>query len=284
MAQNKIALKRRIRSVKATKKITSAMEMIATSKLGKQKSKMEVNRVFSNTLFHTFHRVLAKADLHDINYFKSNEGKHLRIVFVSDMGLCGAYNSNIVSYLKQNANKQDELWLVGSKEAGALRRSGFEVSYQQKGESLSYGHFTQLVLSILNGFNTGKFGRVSMVYTHFVNSMTFTPKEVQLLPLIDSVKPETASLEEEVLSQDIIFEPDAQTLIEQLVPMLLNSLLYSVWLESKTSEQASRRLAMDNATDNAQELIDDLVLKFNQSRQASITQEITEIVAGAEAL
>lgn len=284
MAQNKIALKRRIRSVKATKKITSAMEMIATSKLGKQKSKMEVNRIFSNTLFHTFHRVLSKADLNDIRYFKSSEGTHLRIVFVSDMGLCGAYNSNIVSYLRQQASKADELWLIGSKEASALRRYGFKVEFQQKGESMSYGHFTQLVLSMIEGFNSGRFAKVSMVYTHLVNSMTFTPKEIQLLPLVDSVKPETAQLDEESLSQDIIFEPDAQTLIEQLVPMLLNSLLYSVWLESKTSEQASRRLAMDNATDNAQELIDDLVLKFNQSRQAAITQEITEIVAGAEAL
>lgn len=284
MAQSKQVLKRRIRSVRSTKKITSAMEMIATAKLAKHKSRMETNRVFSNTLYHTFHRVLAKANMSDVIYFQENEGPTLFIVFVSDLGLCGGYNSNVVNQIKESVQKDDELIIIGTKEAGWLRRNNYTVIQQFSGENLSYGHFTQLIEELIVRFKNKEIAKLKIIYTEFINSMTFEPKELQLLPISNDLAPKTIEEGESRLNQDIIFEPDPETLIEQLVPMLINSMLFSVWMESKTSEQASRRLAMDNATDNAQELIDDLVLKYNQSRQSAITQEITEIVAGAEAL
>lgn len=285
MAQNKQALKRRIRSIKATKKITGAMEMIAASKLSKQKSLMETNRLYANTLYHTFHRVLAKANLQDISYLKIREGKTVTLVFVSDMGLCGAYNTNVVEKIRQEVDMNSDLWLIGSKEGSRLRRLGYSVVHQEPGEHLTYGHLTNLVEQILKRYQNQEIAKVQCLYTQFTNSMTFTPILVQLLPIQEDMRPKTVDFEEEeALPQDIIFEPDPITLINQLIPMLMNSMMFSIWLETKTSEQAARRMAMDNATDNAEDLIDELVLKFNQTRQAAITQEITEIVAGAQAL
>ncbi|HET6785018.1 MAG TPA: ATP synthase F1 subunit gamma [Erysipelotrichaceae bacterium] len=286
MAQNKVALKRRIRSVRATKKITNAMELIATSKLQKQKQKMELNRVYANTLFHTFNRVLGSANIQEIPYLTEREGKTLTLVFVSDMGLCGGYNSNILSKIKETISNDNPLFVVGSKGRYWLNKNNYTLFGElETGDNLTYGHIAKVATKIMDAYLSGEITKLQVLYTKFVNTMTFQPTLMTLLPITEEVMPTTVDVKvEDVLQQDIIFEPDAVTLINQLVPMFIQSLLYSLWLESKTSEHAARRMAMDNATDNAEELIEDLVLKYNQSRQSAITQEITEIVAGAEAL
>lgn len=286
MAQNKVALKRRIRSVRATKKITNAMELIATSKLQKQKQKMELNRVYANTLFHTFNRVLGSANIQEIPYLTEREGKTLTLVFVSDMGLCGGYNSNILSKIKETISHDNPLFVIGSKGRYWLNKNNYTLFGElETGDNLTYGHIAKVASKIMDAYLTGEITKLQVLYTKFVNTMTFQPSLMTLLPITEEVMPTTVDVKvEDVLQQDIIFEPDAVTLINQLVPMFVQSILYSLWLESKTSEHAARRMAMDNATDNAEELIEDLVLKYNQSRQSAITQEITEIVAGAEAL
>jgi len=286
MAQNKIALKRRIRSVRATKKITNAMELIATSKLQKQKHRMELNRVYANTLFHTFNRVLGSANEKDILYLTEREGRKLTVVFVSDMGLCGGYNSNILSKIRETISKDDSLFIIGSKGRFWLNKNNYKLFGElETGDNLTYGHISKVADKIMLAYLEGQFTSLQVLYTKFVNTMTFEPTIMTLLPITEEVMPTTIEDKvEDVMNQDIIFEPDALTLINQLVPMFIQSLMYSFWLESKTSEHAARRMAMDNATDNAEELIDELVLKYNQSRQSAITQEITEIVAGAEAL
>jgi len=286
MAQNKVALKRRIRSVRATKKITNAMELIATSKLQKQKQKMELNRVYANTLFHTFNRVLGSANIQEIPYLTEREGKTLTLVFVSDMGLCGGYNSNILSKIKETLSNDNPLFVVGSKGRYWLNKNNYTLFGElETGDNLTYGHISKVASKIMDAYLTGEITKLQVLYTKFVNTMTFQPTLMTLLPITEEVMPATVDEKvEDVLQQDIIFEPDAVTLINQLVPMFVQSILYSLWLESKTSEHAARRMAMDNATDNAEELIEELVLKYNQSRQSAITQEITEIVAGAEAL
>ena len=284
MAQNKVALKRRIRSVRATKKITNAMELIATSKLQRQKQKMELNRVYANTLFQTFNRVLGNANVQDIPYLTQCEGKTLTLVFVSDMGLCGGYNSNILSKIKEVIPNDEPVFIVGSKGRSWLRRNNYQLFGElETGDNLSYGHISKVADKIMDSYLSGEITGLQVLYTKFVNTMTFEPTLMTLLPITEEILP-SIDPSEDVLNQDIIFEPDAVTLINQLVPMFIQSLLYSFWLESKTSEHAARRMAMDNATDNAEELIEELVLKYNQSRQSAITQEITEIVAGAEAL
>lgn len=284
MAQNKVALKRRIRSVRATKKITNAMELIATSKLQRQKQKMELNRVYANTLFQTFNRVLGNANIQEIPYLTQREGKTLTLVYVSDMGLCGGYNSNILSKIKEVIPNDEPVFLVGSKGRSWLRRNNYQLFGElETGDNLSYGHISKVADKIMDAYLSGEITGLQVLYTKFVNTMTFEPTLMTLLPINEEMLP-SVDQSEDVLNQDIIFEPDAVTLINQLVPMFIQSLLYSYWLESKTSEHAARRMAMDNATDNAEELIEELVLKYNQSRQSAITQEITEIVAGAEAL
>lgn len=284
MAQNKVALKRRIRSVRATKKITNAMELIATSKLQRQKQKMELNRVYANTLFQTFNRVLGNANIQEIPYLTQREGKTLTLVFVSDMGLCGGYNSNILSKIKETISNDQPVFMVGSKGRSWLRRNNYQLFGElETGDNLSYGHISKVADKIMDAYLSGEITGLQVLYTKFVNTMTFEPTLMTLLPINEEMLP-VVDQSEDVLNQDIIFEPDAVTLINQLVPMFIQSLLYSYWLESKTSEHAARRMAMDNATDNAEDLIEELVLKYNQSRQSAITQEITEIVAGAEAL
>ncbi len=283
MGHNSIALKRRIRSIRATKKITSAMELIATSKLQKQKHRMEANRLYAETLFSTFNRVLGQADLSESPFFKVGAGgKSCTVIFVSDMGLCGGYNSNIIQAVRKHVAKDDYLYVIGSKERSNLRRHGYTLYGEIKdGDNLTYGHLTSLATSLVRSFLNQEISEIRVLYTKFVNTLTFEPTLISLLPLRQAEKQEVIQND---MKQDVIFEPDPNTLIAQLVPMIVNSMMYSYWLEAKTSEHAARRMAMDNATDNAEELIEELVLKFNQSRQAAITQEITEIVAGAEAI
>jgi len=280
MAANKQALKRRIRSVKATKKITSAMELIAASKLFRQKNLMEANRLYSSTLHSTINKVLSRASLDEVKFLKERTGKTLTLVFVSDMGLCGGYNSNILSYLAHHPIEDREFMIVGSKGQAWFRNHDSDILMRlPQSDNLSYSQLSKLGDKATALFESGEIASFEVLYTKFINSMSFEPTVIQLLPL----KKEEARLEEP-MHQDLIMEPNPEELIGQLMPMYMNSLLYSLWLESKTSEQAARRLAMDNATENAQEIIEELVLKFNQSRQAAITQEITEIVSGAEAL
>lgn len=286
MAQNKVALKRRIRSVRATKKITNAMELIATSKLQRMKHKMEMYRTYANTLFHTFHRVLDNANVLDVPYLNIREGKMLTVIFVSDMGLCGGYNSNILHKIRADVPKSNPIFLIGSSDRSWFKREGYELFGEiHFGDNLSYGHISREADRMIKAYHNEEIAGIQVLYTRFVNTLTFEPNIMSLLPIKADHKPQNINeAESDNLTQDIIFEPDPVTLIDQLVPMYVQSLMYSLWLESKTSEQAARRMAMDNATDNAEELIDELVLKYNQSRQAAITQEITEIVAGAEAL
>ena len=280
MAANKQALKSRIRSVKATKKITGAMELIATSKLQKQKNLMEANRLYSSTLHKTIHEVIGNADVDDIPYLKPQSAKLLNVVFVSDMGLCGGYNSNIVHYLDEILQPGDPLIVVGKKEKTWFSRCPYPIlKTLPQSDNLTFRDLAKLGDWIMDQYKAGVIGGIRVIYTKFVNSMTFTPAHIVLLPIVPQ------EVEQEYgLGQATIFEPDPVTLIHQLVPMYMHSLLFGLWQESKTAEQASRRMAMDNATDNAEELIEELLLEYNQSRQAAITQEITEIVSGAEAL
>lgn len=280
MPQNKQALRRRIRSVKATKKITSAMELIAASKLQKQKNMMEANRLYASTLHSTINKVLSRAELDDVSFLKERKGKTLTLVFVSDMGLCGAYNANVLSYLSQHASPDQRYMVVGAKGQLWFKQHDLDVMMRiPESDNLTYSQLSKLGEKATRLFEEGQIARFEVIYTKFVNSMSFEPTAIQLLPLRHEI--ETV---EEPMHQDLILEPNPQELISHLMPMYMNSLLFSLWLESKTSEQAARRLAMDNATDNAEDIIQELVLKFNQSRQAAITQEITEIVSGAQAL
>lgn len=280
MALSKQALKGRIRSINATKKITSAMELIANSKLQRQRSMMEKNREYAFYLKSMVQSVLAGCEDVDSRFVRTNSSnKTLTILFTSDLGLCGGYNSNMQRYAYQNLNQNDPIILVGSKGRGWLENRGFMIINEaMESDNLSFNELGKIADQALEMFLNQEISKIQVLYTQFVNTVSFQPELTVLLPLEENKE------EAKELSAATIFEPGPNEILEHLIPMYIRSLVYSLWLETKTAEQGSRRLAMENATDNAEELTDKLVLQFNQARQAAITQEITEIVAGADAL
>lgn len=286
MAQGKQALKSRIRSIQATKKITNAMELIATTKLQRQKNLMENNREYATYLSDTVRQILADNAGVDNKYLKYVEDTHpLTILFTSDMGLCGGYNSNELKFLSEVVeNKENPIIVIGSKGLPWLRAKGFHIENEYiASDNLEYLELTKIITSVLERFVNKEITSIRIVYTKFANSVSFVPAVAKLLPITKEDMEKSSSTKEDPYVETL-FEPSPDAILNDLIPMYVKSLFYSYYLETKTSEQASRRMAMENATDNAEELIGTLTLKFNQARQAAITQEITEIVGGADAL
>lgn len=276
MAQNKQALKSRIRSIKATKKITSAMELIANAKLAKQRSGMESNREYANVLQETVADILvSNSDLESKFLSKKKSNKTYAIVFSSDLGLCGAYNINMFKLAKEKLNKDDYVAVIGTKLYTSFKNEGFNVINEiTPVDSLTYEMVERIVNDAISAYLNDEVGKIEVIYTKFINTVSFEP-------MINTLLPYEAKEGKKI---DTIFDPSASLVLDDLIVMMTQSVVHSLSLETKTSEQASRRLAMENANDNAEELEDKLVLAYNQARQASITQEITEIVSGADAL
>lgn len=276
MAQSKQAIKNRIRSINATKKITSAMELLANVKLQKHRNLMSKNSEYALVLKNTLGNIVASnPDIENKFIVKRTSDRHLVFVFSSDLGLCGGYNSNMMKTLE--SIRADEIILVGTHQYGWLVNRGYNVINDMvSSDSVNFNDLKRLANVAIEKYLNNEIGHIEVVYTKFINTVSFNSEVVELLPLADNnIKPSNV---------ETLFEPDCDTILNDLVPMMVHNLLYSLLLETKTSEQASRRLAMENATDNATELNDKLVLAYNQARQSAITQEITEIIGGADAL
>ena len=276
MAQSKQAIKNRIRSINATKKITSAMELLANVKLQKHRNLMSKNSEYALVLKNTLGNIVASnPDIENKFIVKRTSDRHLVFIFSSDLGLCGGYNSNMMKTLE--SIRADEIILVGTHQYSWLVNRGYNVINDMvSSDSVNFNDLKRLANIAIEKYLNNEIGHIEVVYTKFINTVSFNSEVVELLPLADNdVKPSNV---------ETLFEPDCDTILNDLVPMMVHNLLYSLLLETKTSEQASRRLAMENATDNATELNDKLVLAYNQARQSAITQEITEIIGGADAL
>lgn len=281
MAQNRQAIQARIRSVDSTKKITKAMQLVASSKLNRQKQLMEENRVYASALQELMTLVLSSIGDQSI-YLHENEGKPSYVfVITSDMGLCGGYNSNVLKMLSQEVSKEDRIVMIGNRGVNWIRSRNYkcEQAFVDLNEDDDYLVLSTQMQNALELFIKKEISSIKILYTYFKNTLTFVPTLETILPI---QKPES-NVEKKSQAQ-MIFEPGKEEMLASVVPMILKSTLYSRYLESKTSEQASRRMAMENATDNAQQLRDDLEFAFNQARQAAITQEITEIVGGSNAI
>lgn len=278
MAQSKQALKLRIRSVKATMKITGAMELIANSKLIKQRTVMEKNREYAAVLKDVITRItIANPELKSRYRQAKQSKKRAVIVFTSDFGFCGAYNVNVLKFLKTNYQKDDYIYLIGTKLYQSILNEGYKIQNAPiESDDLSYESLIKLVETGVNRYLADEIYALDLLYTRFVNMLTFTASVKELLPFKITYEAKYVP--------EYIFEPKAEELYDELVLMTVKNLSYATSLETKTAEQAARRLAMENANDNAEELKDQLILAYNQARQAAITQEISEIVSGAEAL
>lgn len=273
-------LKKRIRSVENTKKITNAMGLVATSKLRKTKNELLVNNKFIEITEPTVRNLAATASLEGANiYFDGNNNENkLYVLMTSDSGLCGGFNSGVVSYLDsiiKEKKKTSKVILVGAKGAGYLKRIKVEPVAEYVGISdLPTVSDAKLIFDkALEMYLNGEVSEVNIVYSEFVSSVKQEPKCFKILP-ID--KPEEKS-------NPYLIEPDLGIVLEDALNIYLKGKIRNVLLSSKCSEQSTRMTAMDGATKNANDLLSNLKLKYNRIRQGAITQEISEIVGGAAA-
>lgn len=274
------SIKRRMKSVESTKKITRAMQLVATSKLRKMRNLLEQQKPYYTIVYDTVAQILATSDVANHPFLRPSDNSRSAVILItSSLGLCGGYNSNVLKCAKENINDGDLVYTLGSKGASHYKDSNND--YLDLSSDLSFTEVKNLVKELIEKYRQNEIGAIKIIYTEFVNNLTFTPHCVNLLPLTKEAQDKLASSHKPGAYMD--FEPNAKEVFQQLIPMYLQATIYGYLVESVTSENASRRTSMENATDNATELNEQLLLKYNQARQTAITNEISEIVAGANA-
>lgn len=303
MGGSLIDIKKRIASTKKTSQITSAMQMVAASKLTKsEQSSRRFQEYASKVRSITTH--LASSQLEGIaNTSDPNFENNLKsynqllverpvkktgyIVITSDKGLAGGYNSAILKktleILKNDHDGNDDfvLMAIGSMGAEFFKHRNMPIAYELRGLSdyPSYDEVRKIVNSAIQMYNSEIFDELYVCYNHHVNTLSSAFRAEKMLPIVDLDASEAA-----VYEQEYIMEPDEEAILNTLLPLYAESLIYGAVLDSKTAEHASRMTAMKSATENATNIIDDLTISYNRARQATITEEITEIVGGAAAL
>ena len=282
MAANMKAVKLRIKSVQSTMQITKAMELVASSKLRKAKERAEVCRPYFETMHQTLVDIAqGNTDFSSVYARESGNEKCCYVLIAGDRGLAGGYNTNLFKCLEAASVNQDFLVLpIGKKAVEYSKRNGFACVTESFGEiaDVSVADCFEMANLLCGEFKKGEFGHIDLCYTKFVSMLSQQPSAIPVLPLKDLTdKQDTKSIRNLIL-----YEPDASEVFDAIVPEYLAGLIYGAVCESVASELAARRTAMKAATNNAEEMIEKLNLHYNRARQASITQEITEIVGGAE--
>lgn len=284
MAQSTKEIKSRIKGIGSTKKITKAMELVSSSKLKRARRSLEASRPYYNTVL---------ANIQDILNFERNlnhpllanrEIKNsLYIVVSADRGLAGGYNSNVIRLvektIKEN-NRDSKLITIGTKARDYFQRRDYDITETYTGisEEPSFYHARMIGERALELYRDKEVDEINIVYTGFVSTLTQEPRILRLLPS-EEVKAKSGN--KRVVVE---FEPSPEEVLSYLIPKYIQSSIYGALIEASASEQAARRMAMDAATENAEEIIEELEVSFNRARQAAITMEISEIVSGADAL
>ena len=277
-------IKRRIKSVESTKKITKAMELVATSKLRKTRNQLEQSKPYYTNVAQTVAEILANCKgNNDSIYLVENKDieKEVFIVIASSLGLCGGYNANIFKEIKGAIKPGDYVYSIGSKATSYLLKNHQGVTdhkFDDLNTTFDFKDVTKLVAELTKMYREKEISKIKIVYTEFVNNLTFRPRIVTLLPVDPSDFDHI-----EISKKSTLFEPSPEEVLDSLIPMYLQAVIYGYIIESATSENAARRTSMENANDNADELTEQFLLKYNQARQTAITNEISEIVAGANA-
>lgn len=281
MAGSMKDIKLRIKSVESTMQITKAMELVASSKMRRAKERVEHSRPYFETLYETLTQIAAADPRARSPYLRRAEIRRtLLIVIAGDRGLAGGYNSNVLKLAAQQPG--DTVILpIGKRSAEHFAHHGAELFTQELllAADISVGECFQLARQITEGYRKGEFDAVKLCYTRFNSMMTQTADILEVLPL--SIEP-TEQQKAQARRSQILYKPSSEEVFAAIIPEYVAGLLYGAVCESVASELAARRTAMDAATKNAGEMIDHLNLYYNRARQAAITQEITEIVAGAE--
>ena len=280
MGQNVVKIKSRIKSVTGAYKVTSAMKLVSTVKLKQWKNKMLANKDYNKQLDEVVDLLLTFSKKTNSPFMKINEkaNKKLYVIISSTLGLCGSYNTNIFKVADAKITKVDEAIILGQKGIVRYSKEEFKVveGFEDSTSYIAKDFVNRIKDYILKAYIKGTYSEIHIIYSEYKNSLVFFAKDYKLLPFIAS--------KEESNDYPPIFEPSVNELVDKLIPFYLETCLYSKLLESAVCEQAARSNAMENATNNAKDLLDELHIEFNKARQAAITQEITEIVSAAKAM
>jgi F-type H+-transporting ATPase subunit gamma len=280
-------IRTQITSVKSTQKITSAMEMVAASKMRRAQDRMQLGKPYSNRMREVIGHLANASAEYKHKFMKERAVKRVGYIIVSsDRGLCGGLNVNVFKAAIKNMKPWADqgvaidLCLVGAKATAFFKSFGGNVvaSTRDLGEAPTVADLIGSVKVMLNAFEEGKIDKLFLVSNEFVNTMTQKPTSRQILPLVAD---ENTKLKHH---WDYLYEPDAEVLLKGLLSRFIESQVYQAVVENAACEQAARMIAMKSATDNAGELIDSLKLIYNKARQSAITQELSEIVGGAAAV
>lgn len=280
-------IKRRKNSIESTGQITKAMKLVSTVKLQKAKARVENAKPYFDMMYSEVTSMIQKSGNLNHVFLNGNKSKNKAIILItSNRGLAGGYNSNVMKLILNDDFIKDtvKLYAVGRKGRDLLSKRGYEIKgdYSDFIEAPEFKHATQIGNDVLEAFDRGEVGEIYIAYTVFRNTVTHVPKLLKLLPI------EVNSLE---IKEDdtnkltfMNYEPAAEEALHLIIPKYINSLIYGALMEALASEHGARIQAMESATNNAEDMIEDLDLKYNRARQGAITRELTEIVAGANAI
>jgi len=283
-------IKRRRGSIQSTSQITKAMKLTATVKLQKAKAKAENAKPYFYHMYATVNNMLSRSGTLSHSFLNAGESsKKAIIIITSNRGLAGGYNSNVIKLVTGSGfDKGDvDIYAVGRKGRDSLTRRGYKVrkDYSEVMNAPIYKDAAEIGSTVLEAFANGEVGEIYLAYTVFKNTVSHIPTMVKLLPIV----PDEGEHGGTVISQTdkltlMNYEPEAEEALNIIIPKYINSLIYGGLVQSLASENGARMQAMDSATNNAEDLIEDLTLMYNRARQGSITQELTEIIAGANAI
>ncbi|MCR5754744.1 MAG: ATP synthase F1 subunit gamma [Acetatifactor sp.] len=279
-------IKRRRNSIQGTQQITKAMKLVSTVKLQRARAGAEQSKAYFDCMYDTVGSILARVGAVEHRYLVPGKSKKKAVIVItSNRGLAGGYNSNVVKLVTRHEgwDKEDVVvYAIGNKGREVLSRNGYEIKEElpEVIEEPTYADAMFLTLRLLDAFEKDEIGEIYLAYTFFKNTVVQEPKLLRLLPVDYQEQEKTDSESGAIMN----FEPEDVEALDMIVPKYISSLIYGGLMEAVASENGARMQAMDNATNNAEEMIDDLGLKYNRARQSSITQELTEIIAGAEAI
>ena len=281
-------IKRRKGSISSTQQITKAMKLVSTVKLQRSKQHAIDPRDYFSYMYRTIQSMLEKSGNIQHPYVQPGTSEKKAVIMITgNRGLAGGYNSNIVKLITRGDFKKEDLiiYTVGKKGREAMNRYGYTLTddYSQMIEEPAYTDAMRLCATVLASFKKGEIGEIYLAYTHFKNTVVHEPCLIQLLP----VEKDEQSVDTKEDGENLVpmnFEPAEEEALELIIPKYMTSLIYGGMIEAAASENGARMQAMDSATSNAEEMIDKLTLQYNRARQGSITQELTEIIAGAEAI
>jgi hypothetical protein len=281
-------IKRRRGSIQSTRQITKAMQLVSTVKLQKTRTRAEEAKPYFSLMYDTMFSILSKSNNMNHRFVKTSnegEGKKAIIVISSNRGLAGGYNNNIAKLVETSFSKEEALiYAIGKKAKDTLERRGYEVlgEYNEVILDPMYQDAVDITKKLLSDYEEGKISEIYVVYTHFKNTVVHIPTLKKLLPIsLDEAEKEEGKEKSTLLMN---YAPNEEEVLEAIVPKYISAIIYGSLQQAIASENGARMNAMENATNNADELIDKLLLRYNRARQGAITQELTEIVAGANAI